>query len=175
MERGVAEAGSGPAGGQDQETGPWRSRLAVVAGSTTALVAASLTGSALGFLNKSACRLGTGTSTSSSSRRIATPTSTPLYFGEGLSRGRCPIPAIRSSTSAHRRGQCSWSPGRCGRSPTPSPGAGSSSTSRCCCWRSSRSPGCWPRLTWLAGPGGGQRWASRSLLAWSWPRSSTGT
>ena len=42
-----------PAGGAS-----WRGRLALVAGSTTALVTASLLGSALGFLNKTACRSG---------------------------------------------------------------------------------------------------------------------
>ena len=42
-----------PAGGAS-----WRGRLALVAGSTTALVTASLLGSALGFLNKAACRSG---------------------------------------------------------------------------------------------------------------------
>ena len=89
-ERGVAEAGSGPAGAEDRETGPWRSRLAVVAGSTTALVAASLTGSALGFLNKSACRAGDWNIYLKQFQAHCYTDIYPLYFGEGLSSGKVP-------------------------------------------------------------------------------------
>jgi uncharacterized membrane protein len=86
----VAEAGSGPAGVQDRETGPWRARLAVVAGSTTALVAASLTGSALGFLNKSACRAGDWNIYLKQFQAHCYTDIYPLYFGEGLSSGKVP-------------------------------------------------------------------------------------
>jgi uncharacterized membrane protein len=84
----VAEAGSGPAGTRD--TGLWRSRLAVAAGSTTALVTASLAGSALGFLNKSACRSGDWNIYLKQFQAHCYTDIYPLYFGEGLAAGKVP-------------------------------------------------------------------------------------
>src|SRR6266851_7836474 len=89
-EREVAEAGSGPAGTEAGERGAWRSRLAVAAGSTTALVTASLAGSVLGFLNKSACRAGDWNIYLKQFQAHCYTDIYPLYFGEGLSSGKVP-------------------------------------------------------------------------------------
>src|SRR6266851_438140 len=89
-EREVAEAGSGPAGTEARESGAWRSRLAVAAGSTTALLTASLAGSALGFLNKSACRAGDWNIYLKQFQAHCYTDIYPLYFGEGLSSGKVP-------------------------------------------------------------------------------------
>ena len=51
-----AETSTGPpaaAGTRPVTAQPWQHRAAMLAGSTTALILASLAGSALGFLNKS--------------------------------------------------------------------------------------------------------------------------
>jgi uncharacterized membrane protein len=88
-ERGLARAESLP-GAADRRAGPWRSRLAVVAGSTTALVTASLAGSALGFLNKSACRAGDWNLYLKQFQAHCYTDIYPLYFGEGLSSGKVP-------------------------------------------------------------------------------------
>jgi len=69
---------------------PWRGRLAVVAGSTTVLVTASLIGSALGFLNKAACRSGDWNVYLKQFQAHCYTDIYPLYFGEGLSAGRVP-------------------------------------------------------------------------------------
>jgi uncharacterized membrane protein len=69
---------------------PWRGRLAVVAGSTTVLVTASLIGSALGFLNKAACRGGDWNVYLKQFQAHCYTDIYPLYFGEGLSTGRVP-------------------------------------------------------------------------------------
>ena len=93
----------------------------MLAGSTTALVLASLAGSALGFLNKAAVpQAGTGTSTSSSSRRTATPTSTRCTYSEQLSAGKVPYyrPPGRVP-GAHRRGDAGRGLGRAARSRDP--------------------------------------------------------
>jgi uncharacterized membrane protein len=87
-ERAVTEAGSRSAGTGD--TGRWRTRLAVAAGSTTALVTASLAGSALGFLNKSACRSGDWNIYLKQFQAHCYTDIYPLYFGEGLSAGKVP-------------------------------------------------------------------------------------
>jgi uncharacterized membrane protein len=89
-ERELAEAGSGHPGAEDRPAGPWRSRLAVVAGSTTALITASLVGSALGFLNKSACRAGDWNLYLKQFQAHCYTDIYPLYFGEGLSSGKVP-------------------------------------------------------------------------------------
>jgi len=68
----------------------WRGRLAVVAGSTTVLVTASLIGSALGFLNKAACRSGDWNIYLKQFQAHCYTDIYPLYFGEGLSAGRVP-------------------------------------------------------------------------------------
>jgi len=90
-ERGLAEVESLPGAG-DRKAGAWRSRLALVAGSTTALITGEAwPEAALGFLNKSALPgRGLEASISSNSRRTATRTSTRCTFGEGLSAGKVP-------------------------------------------------------------------------------------
>ncbi len=69
---------------------PWRGRLALIAGSTTALVTASLLGSALGFLNKSACRSGDWNIYLKQFQAHCYTDIYPLYFGEGLASGKVP-------------------------------------------------------------------------------------
>jgi uncharacterized membrane protein len=69
---------------------PWRGRLAVVVGSTTVLVTASLIGSALGFLNKAACRGGDWNVYLKQFQAHCYTDIYPLYFSEGLSTGRVP-------------------------------------------------------------------------------------
>jgi len=61
-----------------------------VAGSTTALITASLAGSALGFLNKSACRAGDWNLYLKQFQAHCYTDIYPLYFGEGLSAGKVP-------------------------------------------------------------------------------------
>jgi uncharacterized membrane protein len=89
-ERGLTEAGPELPGTADEEAGRWRSRLALAAGSTTALVIASLAGSALGFLNKSACRSGDWNIYLRQFQAHCYTDIYPLYFGEGLSSGKAP-------------------------------------------------------------------------------------
>src|SRR5262250_1028785 len=67
-----------------------RGRLALVAGSTTALVTASLLGSALGFLNKAACRSGDWNIYLKQFQAHCYTDIYPLYYNEGLSAGRVP-------------------------------------------------------------------------------------
>jgi uncharacterized membrane protein len=92
-ERESASAAAGPA---EQGHGPERAglpvwqRAALFAGSTTALVAASLLGSALGFLNKSACRSGDWNVYLKQFQAHCYTDIYPLYFGEGLSSGKVP-------------------------------------------------------------------------------------
>ena len=74
-----------PAGGAS-----WRGRLALVAGSTTALVTASLLGSALGFLNKAACRSGDWNIYLKQFQAHCYTDIYPLYFGERLAAGKVP-------------------------------------------------------------------------------------
>ena len=69
---------------------PWRGRLALIAGSTTTLVAASLLGSALGFLNKAACRGGDWNIFLKQFQAHCYTDIYPLYYNEGLSAGRVP-------------------------------------------------------------------------------------
>ncbi len=68
----------------------WRGRAALVAGSTTALVSASLLGSALGFANKAACRSGDWNVYLKQFQAHCYTDIYPLYFGEGLSAGKVP-------------------------------------------------------------------------------------
>src|SRR6266516_1625191 len=74
-----------PAGGAS-----WRGRLALVVGSTTALVTASLLGSALGFLNKAACRSGDWNIYLKQFQAHCYTDIYPLYFGERLAAGKVP-------------------------------------------------------------------------------------
>ena len=67
-----------------------RGRLALVAGSTTALVTASLLGSALGFLNKAACRSGDWNIYLKQFQAHCYTDIYPLYFGERLAAGKVP-------------------------------------------------------------------------------------
>src|SRR5215472_6694979 len=69
---------------------PWRGRLALIAGSTTTLVAASLLGSTLGFVNKAACRSGDWNIFLKQFQAHCYTDIYPLYYGEGLSAGRVP-------------------------------------------------------------------------------------
>ena len=69
---------------------PWRGRLALIAGSTTTLVAASLLGSALGFLNKAACRGGDWNIYLKQFQAHCYTDIYPLYYNEGLSAGKVP-------------------------------------------------------------------------------------
>ena len=73
-------AGAGPPGVQ-----PWQHRAAMLAGSTTALVLASLAGSALGFLNKAACRGGDWNFYLKQFQAHCYTDIYPLYFNEQLS------------------------------------------------------------------------------------------
>jgi uncharacterized membrane protein len=68
----------------------WRGRLALIAGSTTTLVAASLLGSALGFLNKAACRGGDWNIYLKQFQAHCYTDIYPLYYQEGLSAGKVP-------------------------------------------------------------------------------------
>jgi uncharacterized membrane protein len=79
---GPQPAGAGPAA--------WRGRLAVAAGSTTALVTASLAGSALGFADKAACRAGDWNVYLRQFQAHCYTDIYPLYYGEGLSAGKVP-------------------------------------------------------------------------------------
>jgi len=67
-----------------------RRRLAIVAGSTTALVSASLAGSALSFLSKQACRAGAWNTGVGQYQAHCYTDIYPLYFTEGLSAGKVP-------------------------------------------------------------------------------------
>ena len=62
----------------------------MLAGSTTALVLASLAGSALGFLNKAACRSGDWNFYLKQFQAHCYTDIYPLYFHEGLSAGKVP-------------------------------------------------------------------------------------
>src|SRR5215472_6549535 len=72
------------------DPGSWRGRLAVLAGSTTVLITASLLGSALGFLSKAACRSGDWNIYLKQYQAHCYTDIYPLYFGEGLSSGKVP-------------------------------------------------------------------------------------
>jgi hypothetical protein len=65
-------------------------RLAVLAGSVTALVTASLAGSALGFLNKAGCRAGAWNFNPAQFQAHCYTDIYPLYFGEQLWHGQVP-------------------------------------------------------------------------------------
>jgi hypothetical protein len=70
--------------------GAGRTRLAVAAGSTTTLITASLAGSALGFLNKAACRGGDWNIFIKQFQAHCYTDIYPLYFNERLAAGRVP-------------------------------------------------------------------------------------
>ena len=75
------------------DAGPWlsgRGRLALLAGSVTALLAASLAGSALALLSKAACRAGAWNIGVEQFQAHCYTDIYPLYFNEGLSKGQVP-------------------------------------------------------------------------------------
>ena len=80
-----AAAGTRPPGAR-----PWQHRAALLAGSTTALILASLAGSALGFLNKAACRSGDWNIYLKQFQAHCYTDIYPLYFQEQLSAGKVP-------------------------------------------------------------------------------------
>jgi uncharacterized membrane protein len=92
-ERESANAAAGPAGDEEgaERSGSrgWQ-RAALLGGSTTALVTASLAGSALGFLNKAACRSGDWNVYLRQFQAHCYTDIYPLYFGEQLSSGKVP-------------------------------------------------------------------------------------
>jgi uncharacterized membrane protein len=80
----------GPRGG---DAAPWlsgRGRLALLAGSVTALLTASLAGSALALLSKAACRAGAWNVGIEQYQAHCYTDIYPLYFTEGLSAGKVP-------------------------------------------------------------------------------------
>ena len=80
--------------GQDAQPRPARpgrtGRLAVLAGSVTALAAASLAGSAIGFASRLACRSGAWNIGIEQYQAHCYTDIYPLYFTEGLSAGKVP-------------------------------------------------------------------------------------
>src|SRR5215475_2825450 len=83
---------AGPAAGPPAAAAPrpWQHRAATLAGSTTALVIASLGGSLLGFLNKAACRSGAWNVYLGQFQAHCYTDIYPLYFQEKLSSGKVP-------------------------------------------------------------------------------------
>jgi len=83
---------AGPATGPPAAAAPrpWQHRAATLAGSTTALVIASLGGSLLGFLNKAACRSGAWNVYLGQFQAHCYTDIYPLYFQEKLSSGKVP-------------------------------------------------------------------------------------
>jgi uncharacterized membrane protein len=67
-----------------------RGRLTALAGSVTALILASLLGSALGLANKATCRAGAWNTGLEQYQAHCYTDIYPLYFGEGLSAGKVP-------------------------------------------------------------------------------------
>jgi uncharacterized membrane protein len=97
----VTDGDTGPAGqepqaGREAEVGPGAgphpgaARLALLAGSVTALVTATLLGSALALTSKWACRAGAWNGYLSQFQAHCYTDIYPLYFGEGLSSGKVP-------------------------------------------------------------------------------------
>ncbi len=93
----MIDGDTGPAGhesqaGQEAEAGPrpGAARLALLAGSVTALVTATLLGSALALTSKWACRAGAWNGYLSQFQAHCYTDIYPLYFGEGLSSGKVP-------------------------------------------------------------------------------------
>jgi uncharacterized membrane protein len=87
-EYGSAGSASGPPAAAAPR--PWQHRAAMLAGSTTALVIASLAGSLLGFLNKAACRSGDWNIYLKQFQAHCYTDIYPLYFQEQLSAGKVP-------------------------------------------------------------------------------------
>jgi uncharacterized membrane protein len=85
----VSDAAAGQAGPEAQQH-PRAARLAVLAGSGTALVLATLLGSALALTNKWACRAGAWNGYLTQFQAHCYTDVYPLYYGEGLSAGKTP-------------------------------------------------------------------------------------
>ncbi|MFI5063382.1 MAG: glycosyltransferase family 87 protein [Streptosporangiales bacterium] len=87
----MSDATAGPAGhGPGDTAHPRAGRLAVLAGSSTALVLATLLGSALALTNKWACRAGAWNGYLSQFQAHCYTDIYPLYYGEKLSGGQVP-------------------------------------------------------------------------------------
>jgi len=87
----VSDATAGPAGRGPGDTAHSRAaRLAVLAGSSTALVLATLLGSALALTNKWACRAGAWNGYLTQFQAHCYTDIYPLYYGEKLSAGKVP-------------------------------------------------------------------------------------
>lgn len=87
---GQPERRAWPSGRAGQARRPARARRAALAGSTTALILASLLGGALGFGAKAACRAGAWNIGVEQFQAHCYTDIYPLYFGEGLSAGQVP-------------------------------------------------------------------------------------
>src|SRR5207237_10427786 len=88
-----AETATGPptaVGARPPGAQPWQHRAAMLAGSATALVIASLAGSLLGFLNKAACRSGDWNIYLKQFQAHCYTDIYPLYFQERLAAGKVP-------------------------------------------------------------------------------------
>ncbi len=87
----MSDAAAGPAGhGPGDTAHPRAARLAVLAGSSTALVLATLLGSALALTNKWACRAGAWNGYLTQFQAHCYTDIYPLYYGEKLSAGKVP-------------------------------------------------------------------------------------
>src|SRR5215469_10465589 len=78
------------AGGASPPAHDWQHRAAMIAGSTTALTVASVAGSALGCLNKAACRSGDWNVYLKQFQAHCYTDIYPLYFNEQLAAGKVP-------------------------------------------------------------------------------------
>ena len=86
----MSNAAAGPCPGPGVTAQPRTARLAVLAGSSTALVLATLLGSALALTNKWACRAGAWNGYLSQFQAHCYTDIYPLYYGEKLSAGQVP-------------------------------------------------------------------------------------
>jgi Glycosyltransferase family 87 len=87
----VPEPANTPFGGGAERSGPARSvGLAAALGSTSVLLAVSVLGMVLAFVEKSPCRSGAWNSYASQFQRACYTDIYPLYYGEGLSAGKVP-------------------------------------------------------------------------------------
>ena len=87
----MSNAAAGPAGhGPGATPHPRAARLAVLAGSSTVLVLATLLGSALALTNKWACRAGAWNGYLTQFQAHCYTDIYPLYYGEKLSAGQVP-------------------------------------------------------------------------------------
>ncbi len=86
----MSNAAAGPGPGPGATAQPRTARLAVLAGSSTALVLATLLGSALALTNKWACRAGAWNGYLSQFQAHCYTDIYPLYYGEKLSAGQVP-------------------------------------------------------------------------------------